>query len=91
MTAKEWRDSNKDKQGNIRDYATLEQLITLTNLESNNYSLKITGIANNPKHLQSFYNLLKSQKKFNLVEFQTIKKLDAGYGFTIALNKYAKN
>ncbi len=36
VTAKEWRDSNKDKQGNIRDYATLEQLITLTNLESLN-------------------------------------------------------
>ena len=67
------------------------ETVTLTNLESNNYSLKITGVANNPKHLQSFYNLLKSQKKFNLVEFQTIKKLDAGYGFTIALNKYAKN
>ncbi|MDT3739935.1 MAG: KilA-N domain-containing protein [Candidatus Kapabacteria bacterium] len=36
VTAKEWRDSNKDKQGNIRDYATLEQLIALTNLESLN-------------------------------------------------------
>lgn len=67
------------------------ETVTLTNLESNNDSLKITGIADNPKHLQSFYNLLRSQKKFNFVEFQTIKKLDTGYGFTIALNKYAKN
>jgi len=35
-TAKEWRDENPDKEGNIRDYATLEQLIILTNLESIN-------------------------------------------------------
>jgi hypothetical protein len=36
MTAKEWRDKNKGKQGNIRDYATLEQLVVLSNLESLN-------------------------------------------------------
>jgi len=33
ITAKEWRDSNPDKQGNIRDYATLEQLVVLSNME----------------------------------------------------------
>ena len=35
-TAKEWRDENPEKDGNIRDYATIEQLIVLTNLESLN-------------------------------------------------------
>ena len=35
-TAKEWRDENPDKEGNIRDYATLEQLVVMTNLESVN-------------------------------------------------------
>ncbi len=35
-TAKEWRDVNPDKEGNIRDYATLEQLVILSNLESIN-------------------------------------------------------
>jgi hypothetical protein len=35
-TAKEWRDENPDKEGNIRDNATLEQLVILTNLESIN-------------------------------------------------------
>ncbi len=35
-TAKEWRDANPDKEGNIRDHATLEQLVVLTNLESLN-------------------------------------------------------
>lgn len=36
MTAKEWRDRNSDKSGNIRDYATLEQLVVLSNMESIN-------------------------------------------------------
>jgi hypothetical protein len=35
-TAKEWREDNPDMQGNIRDHATLEQLIVLSNLESLN-------------------------------------------------------
>lgn len=34
FTAKEWREANADKQGNVRDYATLEQLVVLSNLES---------------------------------------------------------
>lgn len=36
LTAKEWRDSNPDKRGIIRDYATLEQLVVLSNMESIN-------------------------------------------------------
>jgi hypothetical protein len=36
QTAKEWRDHNRDKGGNIRDYATLEQLLVLANMESLN-------------------------------------------------------
>jgi hypothetical protein len=35
-TAKEWRSDNPEKKGNIRDYATLEQLVVLANLESMN-------------------------------------------------------
>ena len=35
-TAKEWRDSNPDKKGNIRDHATLYQLLVLANMESYN-------------------------------------------------------
>ena len=34
ITAKEWRESNIKKKGNIRDEATLEQLVVLSNLES---------------------------------------------------------
>ncbi len=36
MTAKEWRDSNPDLKGNIRDYASVNELICLSNLENLN-------------------------------------------------------
>lgn len=36
ITAKEWRTKNRTKQGNIRDYASLHQLLILANLESYN-------------------------------------------------------
>jgi hypothetical protein len=36
MTAFDWRNANPDKEGNMRDYATLEQLVVLANLESMN-------------------------------------------------------
>ena len=35
-TAKQWRDMNTDKKGNIRDEATLQQLLVLANMESYN-------------------------------------------------------
>ena len=35
-TAKQWRDTNPDKKGNIRDDATLNQLLVLANMESYN-------------------------------------------------------
>jgi hypothetical protein len=34
LTAKEWRDSNPGKSGNIRDYADISQLVCLSNLEN---------------------------------------------------------
>jgi hypothetical protein len=36
MTAKMWRDGNPGKKGNIRDYATISQLLVLSNMESYN-------------------------------------------------------
>lgn len=36
MTAKQWRDSNPDKEGNIRDHANINQLVCLSNLENIN-------------------------------------------------------
>ncbi|SHI85506.1 hypothetical protein SAMN02745975_00761 [Geosporobacter subterraneus DSM 17957] len=36
ITAKQWRDENLDKSENIRDYAPLNQLLVLANMESYN-------------------------------------------------------
>ena len=36
ITAKDWRDANPDLKGNVRDYATINQLICLSNLENLN-------------------------------------------------------
>ncbi|MEO8712165.1 MAG: KilA-N domain-containing protein [Parafilimonas sp.] len=44
MTAKQWRNSNAGKEGNIRDYATIEQLVVLSNLESINALLIQQGL-----------------------------------------------
>ncbi len=35
-TAKQWREENPDKKGNIRDYASINELICLSNMESLN-------------------------------------------------------
>ncbi len=36
MTAKEWREQNPDLKGNLRDYASIHQLLVLANMESYN-------------------------------------------------------
>ncbi len=44
MTAQQWRDAHPTLDGNIRDYAPLEQLVVLTNLESLNSVLIRQGL-----------------------------------------------
>ena len=36
MTARQWREANPDSKGNIRDYATINELICLSNMENLN-------------------------------------------------------
>ncbi len=36
MTAKQWWEANPDPKGNIRDYATINELICLSNMENLN-------------------------------------------------------
>ena len=36
ITAKEWREQNPDLKGNMRDYATINELICLSNMENLN-------------------------------------------------------
>ena len=44
MTAKQWRDANPDLKGNIRDYATINELICLANMENLNSVLINDGV-----------------------------------------------
>lgn len=45
MTAKQWRDKNPDKNGNIRDYASINELICLSNMENINAVLIEDGLS----------------------------------------------
>jgi hypothetical protein len=72
-TAKEWRDRHLGKQGNIRDEATLEQLIVLTNLESIN-ALLIRNEMAPAERLRQLNNAAIQQMK-SLLASPTIKKL----------------
>ena len=52
ITAKEWRDKNPELQGNIRDYASIEQLVVLSNLESINAMLVHQGLIQSERLMQ---------------------------------------
>lgn len=72
MTAKQWRDTNPDLKGNIRDYATINELICLSNMESLNAVLINDGLSQRERliklnqvaihQMQILQN--KSQQKF---------------------------
>ena len=75
MTAAQWRENNPDKKGNIRDYASIEELLVLSNIENLNAVL----IENNiPKHerLIELNKQAVSQLK-SLSGSKNIEKLDS--------------
>ena len=45
MTARDWRDANPDLDGNMRDYASINELICLSNMESMNSVLIEGGLS----------------------------------------------
>lgn len=49
LKAKHWRDVNPDLKGNIRDYATINQLICLSNMENLNAVFINEGIPQNER------------------------------------------
>jgi hypothetical protein len=51
-TATSWRQQNPDLEGNMRDYATIEQLVVLTNLESLNAVLIAQELPQSDRLLQ---------------------------------------
>ena len=73
ITAKEWRDNNPDKNGNIRDYTTLEQLVVLSNMESINALLIQQGLSQTERLLQ--LNKVAITQMRSLLESKAMKKL----------------
>lgn len=73
ITAKEWRDKNPDKKGNIRDFATLEQLVVLSNLESINALLIGQNLGQKERLIQ--LNKVAITQMKSLLESKAIKKL----------------
>jgi len=72
-TAKDWRDTNPHKAGNVRDYATLEQLVVLTNLESINAVLIRQELPQNERLIK--LNEIAIIQMRSLLSNQTIKRL----------------
>ncbi len=72
-TAKQWRHANPKSRGNIRDVASLEQLVVLSNLESINSVLIGQGLGQD-KRLIELNKVAISQMK-SLLENKHIKRL----------------
>ena len=69
MTAKQWRDANPELKGNIRDYATINELICLSNMENINAVLINDGIPQGERLV-----------KLNQIAIQQMQVLEAGSG-----------
>lgn len=67
-TAKEWREENQDLKGNMRDYASLNELLVLANMESYNAVLIGKGIEQKERMME-LRNLARTQ-------LISLKKLD---------------
>ncbi len=73
ITAKEWRDTHPGQEGNIRDYAAIEQLVVLSNLESLNAVLIHQGLSQ-AQRLEQLNRIAIMQMKL-LLGNKEIKKL----------------
>ncbi|MDO4561290.1 MAG: KilA-N domain-containing protein [bacterium] len=73
MTAKEWRDKNPVAEGNIRDNATIEQLIVLVNMESMNAEMIKAGILQ-PERMRKL-NAMAIGQLTSLIGNKSIEKL----------------
>jgi len=73
ITAKQWRDTNLKKEGNIRDEATIEQLVVLSNMESINAVLLHQGLPQNER-LKQLNSIAITQMK-SLLGNNNLKKL----------------
>ena len=75
-TAKQWRDENPNKPGNLRDGATLHQLIVLANLESMNAHLIKEGRSRQER--AEYLNAMAREQLSALADNPTVKALEGG-------------
>lgn len=73
-TAKDWRKNNPNKEGNIRDYATVEQLLVLANIESMNAEFIRMEIPQNERLLK--LNRIAIAQLQSLIGNKDVKKLN---------------
>jgi hypothetical protein len=72
-TAAEWRAANPDSKGNMRDDATLEQLVVLSNLESINALMIRQGLVQSDRLEQ--LNQIAITQMTSLVNNANLKRL----------------
>ena len=72
-TAVQWRNENAGKEGNMRDYATIEQLVVLSNMESVNSVLILQGLQQ-PERIKQLNEIAITQSK-SLLGNRQIQKL----------------
>ena len=73
ITAKHWRENNPDAKGNIRDAATIEQLVVLSNLESINAVLIHQGLTQSERLTQ--LNKIAITQMKSLLNNKNLKQL----------------
>lgn len=73
VTAKEWRETHSDQKGNIRDYASLEQLVVMSNMEGINALLIQQGLSQSDRLIQ--LNKVAITQMKSLIDSMAIKKL----------------
>ena len=74
QTAAEWRKANPEAKGNMRDYATIEQLLVLANLESANAMFIENGVEQSERVI--LLNQLAIKQLKTLSEAASVKRLD---------------
>lgn len=75
QTAKQWRLKNPDSKGNIRDDATINQLLVLSNMESYNAILIKQGILQEERLQQLNEMAIQQLKALQEINTESIKKL----------------
>lgn len=76
MIAKQWREANPDKKGNIRDYAILNQLLILANAESYNSVLINEGTSQGERLVMlrnAIVNQFKAIEQINIENLPILK------------------